>query len=224
MKEASETTEGRWKRNLVVISLLIGFIFAALYTKVYLSSRSEYLKAVEASQSRGVKAAITHYQRSIQWYAPLNRYVTDSARGLWEIGQGAEGRGEGELALEAYRTLRSALLSTRSLYTPHADWIERCNERIASLEASRPASKANQGKSFQQRKAEGLQLLEKTHAPDPFWSFVLEMGFLGWVGGALGFIFKAITEEGGLHRRKALYWGGLIVFCYALWIIGMARA
>lgn len=224
MKEASEAKGSGWRRKLVGISLTVGFVLLALYTKVYFSSRSEYRKAVEASRRQEAKAAITHYQRSIQWYAPLNHYVTDSARGLWEIGQGAEGRGDGELALEAYRALRSGLLSTRSLYTPHAGWLERCNGRIAALEAARPASKANQGKSFEQRKAERLLLLRKTHAPDPFWSFVLEVGFLGWIGGAVGFIFKAITEEGHLHRRRALYWGGLIVICYALWVIGMARA
>lgn len=225
MKEASKAKGSKWRHKLVAISLVMGFVLLALYTKVYLSSQSEYRKAVEASQRQEVKTAITHYQRSIQWYAPLNRYVVDSAQGLWKIGQGAEGRGDGELALEAYRALRSGLLSTRSLYTPHAGWLERCNERIAVLEAAkRPTSKANQGKSFEERKAERLHLLRKTHAPDPFWSVVLEVGFLGWIGGAVGFIFQAITQEGRLHRRKALGWGGLIVICYALWVIGMAWA
>lgn len=225
MKEALETKGSRWRRKLVGIALVMGFVLLGLYTKVYLSSQSEYRKAVEALRRQEVKTAITHYQRSIQWYAPLNHYVKDSARGLWEIGREAEGRGDGELALEAYRAMRSGLLSTRSLYTPHAGWLERCNERIAALEAvKRPTSKAGQGKSFEERKAERLHLLRKTHAPDPFWSVVLEVGFLGWIGGALGFIFQAITEEGRLHRKKALCWGGLIVICYALWVIGMAWA
>ncbi|MBI2877405.1 MAG: hypothetical protein HYY20_11030 [Candidatus Tectomicrobia bacterium] len=225
MKEATATQGSGWRRGLVMISLAVGFILLTLYSKVYLSSRSEYRQAVEASQRQEVKAAITHYQRSIQWYAPGNGYVAHSAQGLWEIGRRAEGRDDRELALEAYRALRSGILSTRSLYTPHAGWVERCNERIAALEAARkPVYSIDQGKSLAQRKAERLQLLRKTHAPNPFWSFVLEVGFLGWIGGAVGFIFQAITEEGALHRRKALAWGGLVAVCYALWVVGMTLA
>jgi hypothetical protein len=38
------------------------------------------------------------------------------------------------------------------------------------------------------------------------------------------FIFTFLRKGGGLAKRKALIWGGCIVFFYALWVISMVRA
>ena len=57
-----------------------------------------------------------------------------------------------------------------------------------------------------------------------FWSVIVEIGFVGWLGCAVGFIFRAIDEENRLHPRRAAVWGGLIVFFYALWVVGLVKA
>lgn len=40
------------------------------------------------------------------------------------------------------------------------------------------------------------------------WAAVVEIGFLGWVGSAVGFIFRALDKDGKFIGRKALFWGG----------------
>jgi hypothetical protein len=57
------------------------------------------------------------------------------------LGEAAERRGDLDQALAAYRTLRSAFYGTRWLQQPGADWISRCNKKIAALV---PMRKGNQ--------------------------------------------------------------------------------
>jgi len=42
--------------------------------------------------------AITYFDRSLHWYAPLNPYVEWSAKRLWEIGERAEQEKDPRLA------------------------------------------------------------------------------------------------------------------------------
>lgn len=57
-----------------------------------------------------------------------------------------------------------------------------------------------------------------------FWSIIVELGFFGWIGSTIAFIFRGIDENDHLVKRKALFWGVSIVVFYALWIIGLNNA
>ncbi|MBI4619766.1 MAG: hypothetical protein HY739_06355 [Desulfobacterales bacterium] len=213
------------KKRFIGISIVISLMIVAVFIKVYSGSIKEYEKGEESFVKGETEAAIAHYQRSIQWYTPFNKYVSRSVERLWEIGNKAEKGGEDNLALKAYQELRSSLYSVRSFYTPYPEWIERCNDKISSLVAKKePYSKAERGKTFVQRKAESLKILKKDYAPNVFWSILLEIGFIGWIGCTIGFIFRVFTGEKGFDSRRALLWGGLIIIFYALWIVGMMRA
>ena len=213
------------KKRVIGISAVVLIMIVMVFIKVYSGSIKEYEKGEKSFGKGDIEAAIAHYQRSIQWYTPFNTYVSRSAERLWEIGNKAEKKGEDNLALKAYQELRSSLYSVRSFYTPYPEWIERCNDKISSLVAKKePYSKANKEKSFGERKAESLKILKKDYAPNVFWSILLEIGFIGWIGCAIGFIFRVFTGEKGFDVRRALLWGGLIIIFYALWIVGMMRA
>ncbi|MBN2384058.1 hypothetical protein JXQ70_14375 [bacterium] len=57
--------------------------------------------------------------------------------------------------------------------------------------------------------------------PSLGWTIILLAGFLGWIGSTIGFIFQGITKDNRLNKKKALTWGLLIVFFYALWVAGL---
>jgi hypothetical protein len=57
-----------------------------------------------------------------------------------------------------------------------------------------------------------------------FWSVIVEIGFIGWLGCAVGFIFRAIDDQNRLNKRSAAIWGSLIVLFYALWVLGLVKA
>ncbi len=50
------------------------------------------------------------------------------------------------------------------------------------------------------------------------------LGFLGWIGCTVGFIFGAFEKEGRFNNKRALYWGLAVVSMYALWVVGMMYA
>ena len=78
-------------------------------------------------------AAISAYEASLHMYTPLSPLVGRAAERLWKLGQDLEQRGDLVKALLAYRTLRSSFYSVRSLYSPGADWINKCDAKIAPL-------------------------------------------------------------------------------------------
>lgn len=57
--------------------------------------------------------------------------------------------------------------------------------------------------------------------PSVGWTIVLLIGFFGWIGSTVGFIFQGITRENRLNKKRALMWGLLIVVFYAMWIAGL---
>lgn len=193
--------------------------------KVYYRSFDEFKKGEEAFTNLNLSEAITHFERSIHWYTPFNKYVADSAKRLWEIGEKAEKQNDTQLALLAYRSLRSSFYAVRSFYTPYKEWINKCDEKISSLVASQDTPfESEKKKSFDQRKAEALKILKTDRAPHVGWSIFLEIGFVGWVTCTIMFILKVFTGEKGFKGRKALFWGPFIILFYAMWIIGMMKA
>ncbi|MCD6499382.1 MAG: hypothetical protein J7M25_13910 [Deltaproteobacteria bacterium] len=123
------------KRRIVVILAIVGLFLAVVSTRVFYSSRKEYFSGRKALAAGRTEPAVLHFRRSAHWYAPGNPYVVSSLDALWHIGRSAEASGRIDLALMAYRAIRSSVLGTRSFYTPHAAYLHRVNPKIAVLMA-----------------------------------------------------------------------------------------
>lgn len=222
------------KRKALVVAVAVGILGAVVVGRVVLSSRAAYQdgQAAErralatktpAKRRVALERAIVCYRRAGRWYAPGNGYVIRALDRLEAIGRLSEGRGETHLALEAYRGIRRAILGARSVYTPHADRLARANTHIARLSA------AVQGRGKSAREVAALEAwhrnrLARDTAPSVLWSVLALLGFLGWVGGAVGFIYRAITPEDRLLGRPAIRWGLLIAASLAVWLLGLSLA
>ena len=123
------------KRRILVGLALFGIFLLVVTARVVYSSRQEYVRAGKALKAGRTDIAIVHYRRAAHWYAPGNPYSKSSLDALWNIADQAEGAGRVELALAAYRAIRSSILGTRSFYTPHKDLLAKVNPRIAALMA-----------------------------------------------------------------------------------------
>jgi len=178
--------------------------------------------AGEMTADRPYQAAI-HYERAIRWYAPGSPYVGRAADALWDLGEAAEEAGDAELALFAYRGLRSGAYATRSFYQPLPKRIAEADQRIAGLMIEDPrAAWPDPELSADQRREIVLENLRQHTDPTTGWVVVLEIGFLTWLlcGAALAW------GIGRGERRRARTWilAGAAVAGYALWIAGMALA
>src|SRR5437660_12454338 len=93
----------------VVMSLCVLVLVAImLLLKTVYSARQEFVYGEQAATRGEYKVAITHYERAIKWYAPLNTTVRQAVERLWQLGTEAETRGDWRLALEAYQSLRAS--------------------------------------------------------------------------------------------------------------------
>jgi hypothetical protein len=196
-----------------------------VFLKVTISARDEYRRGELALENKDITQAIIHFDRAIHWYAPGSKAVKNSIQALWDIGIENEEKNEYGVALQAFRALRSSLYSVRSFYTPHVAWIDRCDEKIASLIArEQAAGSSDGGVSSRASEEEIRKILKIQTAPNVFWTVLLEIGFLGWLGCSVIFILRVFAGSRGLHVRQALVWGVLVILFYALWIVGMLRA
>lgn len=59
---------------------------------------------------------------------------------------------------------------------------------------------------------------------DTFWSIVTLIGVWGLVACTILLILKAFPSRDGFDKASALRWGGGVVLCFIVWMIGMTRA
>lgn len=176
----------------------------------------------ELAADRPFQAAI-HYERAVRWYLPGSPYVGRAADALWGMGQTAEDAGDVELALFAYRGLRSGAYATRSFYQPLPGRIDAADERIAGLMVLDPrAAWPDPGLTQEQRRAEVLQNLKQHTDPSTLWVVVLEIGLLTWLacGAALAW---GLGRKGRTARRTWILASASSVG-YVLWLVGMKLA
>ncbi|MFH2010166.1 MAG: hypothetical protein ABI333_26445 [bacterium] len=223
------------KRRLVTGVVVTLALLAVVSGRVVCSSRGEYQEG-HAAERRAVKAtdparrtrasqdAIVHYRRAARWYAPGNGYGTRALDGLTRLGKLAERQGDRQTALMAHRAIRRAILGARSFYTPHADRLARANRHIARLTARQQGGETAGAEQLARAEAWHLKRLQASTAPSVAWSILALLGFLGWVAGALLFIYRAITPEDRLVGRQALIWGGVILAGLLLWLLGLSQA
>jgi hypothetical protein len=214
--------------NIVArIARIVGI--AALLCSVLLfrviTSAKDELAAAEAQVAQAdVDGAIVHYRRAARWYAPLSPYHVTALDRLSAIGVQAEADGDTERALSAYRAVRGSIMATRSFYIPERARLNAANARIAALMAELPPPGMDAGKSKAQIQQEHLALLSKEPGPSVGWTFVLLLGFFGWVSAAFAFSVRAIDEHDRWVLPEARKWGAVIVVGFAMFVLGMALA
>lgn len=207
-------------KALVILLLLL----AVVYARVVFESQKNFFEAEEKLTQNKRHGAVYHYQAAAAWYCPFNPYVKKSHDRLWQIGRKAELAGDGDLALEAYRAIRSSILGSRSFYTPEAETLREANERISILMAVKvhaPAFK-NMGRDELRRIHYG-KLVDSTQ-PGPLWVMVLLFGFLLWTGAVVYFIFSGLGPGLKVLRGPLLRSGVVFALGMGLWITAMVMA
>lgn len=206
--------------GVLALVCLIFFIKASYYAG-YETRRGD-----RAYQQANLNEAIVHYERAIKWYTPFSRSVSHAVERLWEIGNEAQQRNASALALEAYRSLRGSLCAIESFNRPYQKWIPKAEERIALLMATMPSVHPRQLEAHAVKQNDGRlkALLRRKETLDQRGVFLTEIGFLGWIGSTVGFIWYAFGDNGGWVWRRCLLWGSGIAIFFTGWILGMLIA
>lgn len=202
----------------------IGLVLLVAFTaRVVTSARAE-LAVGDSLREQDTVAAVVHYRRAARFYAPLSPYHVEALDRLAKVGEAAERDGDAELALSAFRAIRSGILSARSVYLPEPARLAAANRRIADLMAAQPPPPMDAGKSRETLRAEHLALLEAIPGPHVGWTLVLLLGFFSWVTGAFMFTQRAIDPEDRLVPRQARLWGAVVLVGLCLFVVGLRLA
>jgi hypothetical protein len=197
-------------------------VLAMIAARVAVGASTELAAAQQARSGGELMKAVHHYDRSIHWYLPLHPAIPASIADLTAIATDYESQGKSEDALFSWRILRSALYSARHLRQPHPEAIARADERIAHLMALQAGAPGTP--EFDSEREKRFAQLTEVKGPKTAFALLAEFGFFGWVAAAFLFIAFAVKPEGGLVAKRAAMFGLIFAVCYALWMLGLAKA
>ncbi len=208
-----------------VISAGLGLcliVLSMVWARAFYGSMRNYQQGDAYFKKAQYIRAITFFDRSMHWYTPRNPYVRQSAERLWEIGLRAKQQGDTRLALIAIRTIRRGFYAARSFHRPGKDWIKKCDAKINEFMRAKPKTPKD---SSVQHKSETPASLGATD-PSILWTLVVEIGFLGWIAAAIGFIMFALKDsrKAKFSTSKAIVWAAISLTFFVVWLVGMMKA
>ncbi len=203
-------------------------VFAALWIRVAVSASADLDAAQAAETRRDLDGAVRHYQWAVRSYSPLASAPVKAADALDRLAREAVERGDRARALQALRRLRGGILATRWLLSPFGDRLADVNARLARLTADQQLAEGHPdtlaGRDRDTLIADHAALLALDPIPSPWASLWVVLSFLGWVLGALGFIFKGLDREARVQGPAARRFGALTVLSFAAWVVGLMVA
>ena len=121
--------------NTILRAVSIGvLIMLVLWARVFYGSMKDYETGETLLKENQIIRAITYFDRSLHWYAPINPYLEKAATRLWEIGERAEKDKDIRLALIAYESIRNSFYGTRHVFTPGEDWVQRAESKVCDAD------------------------------------------------------------------------------------------
>ncbi len=226
------------RRRILAVALVVLVCAGAVLSRVFWDGRAALAEGDRAHRSAEVaraagdagaaheheELAITRWRRAARWYAPGAPHVASAYARLAALARAAEAAGERELALMAWRAVRSSALATRSFYTPYRPELAAANQRIAALMAALEDPALDPGKDAAGRQAWHLALLTRDEAPSVGFSILAILGFFTWVGGGFWFAWRGVTADDRLDRRQAAVAGVLIGVGLLVWMVALYKA
>ena len=201
-------------RGVIRVVALFSILCAIVAVRVVWSSRGEWRAATTSAGDD----ELVHLGRCARLYAPGNPYSRRAVDKLAAIG-----RDDPPRALAAWRELRSAILATRSFYTPHRALLDEANARIADLMADAELAAGTQHVREKARAWHAARLAQD-ESPKVAWTVVALLGLAAWIGSAIGLLLRGIGDDDRLRPRVALGWALGVGGGLALFFLGLARA
>jgi hypothetical protein len=213
---------------------LTGLFVGAATLRVVSAGEREIAASTAALRAGDAHGAAEHARRAAGWYAPGAPHVRVAYERLIALGTTAEGLGERELALFAWRGVRTAALETRWLVTPHEDDLHRADQAIARLSAAAPRPPGTRNEPPAVIERQQLEALARDEAPRTGWVVVLVGAALAWGLGASWAVRRAVparslagsAESGAtpIAWRRAAPGLAVTAAGVVLWLLAIWRA
>jgi hypothetical protein len=202
----------------------LGAVALAVVTGRVLHDSWSSLRAGQQAEAAGQRsAAIRQYLRAARMYVPGSPFVVRALDQLQGLAASAAGTGDLQGEREALEAVRSALLGARSLYTPHADRLERASARLAAIYAGAEVLADGRG-SLAAREQWHRQRLQVRPGPAVGATLAALLGLALWLGAVVVFIRRGVDRTLRLERRWALAAGIGFFVGFVLFVVGLRLA
>jgi hypothetical protein len=203
---------------------VLGLVAGAVSLRVVAAGESEIAASTAALRAGDAHEAAVHARRAAGWYAPGAPHVGVAYARLVALATAAEGLGDRELSLFAWRGVRTASIETRWLVSPHAADRARADAAIARLEAAAPRPPGTRADPVPVIERTVLDALARDEAPRSGWVAALVVAFAAWTLGAAAFVARGVDASGRVVSRRA-YPAGLVAAAgVGLWLLAIWRA
>lgn len=214
-------------RALQVGAVLV-LLFGTVTARVVISGEREIAGSTHALRRGDAQAATVHARRAAGWYAPGAPHVRVAYDRLRALARAAEEHRRFDIALLAWRGIRTASLESRWIAAPYRTDLELANEQIARLMAATPSAPAAPLEPDPAFLAEQLELLSRDESPRLPWVLALIGSFLV---GSIGMVVWARETGRGMRRRTKgsgwtrVRWGaGAAAVGFVVWLLSVWRA
>ena len=182
---------------LIIIALLFLIVIRLFAQSFFLLTKAERFEKTITSPSNFLEnyRLILYYQRSCQFYFPFSPIFSKGINKLIYLGSKFEQQRERKLAKAAWLGAKSCIMLSRGFYLPYKNKLRLINKHIASL--------------FNDKNA-----LERSNIKDPdiFYSLLMIIGLLLWIGSGIYIIIKP---------EKIFYGFTTFLLGYILWILSL---
>ena len=224
--EVPEQRPSRWRilGHALRALMLFGFVLGVVYARVMTSGEAEIASSTEGLRAGDPREAVIHARRAAGWYAPGAPHVRVAYERLLALGTKAEAKGDREIALLAWRSIRSASIETTWLVAPHAEDRDRADQSIARLESTSPRPLGTRTEPSTTLERTELAALSNATGPSRPWVVVLVLSFCAWTIGGVRVLRGAIGATGHLDFPRAR--SGLFAMAVgiAAWLLAVWRA
>ncbi len=201
-----------------------GLVVGAATVRVALSGENEIALSTTALRAADAHGAVEHARRAAGWYMPGAPHVRVAYERLLALGTTAEGLGDRDTALFAFRGVRTASIETRWILTPHEADREAADRAIARIEAEAPRAPGRRAEPPAAVEREQLEALTRDEAPRTGWVIALVVGALAWAAGATAVARQAVGATGVVSWPRALPGLAAAGAGIALWLLAIWRA
>jgi len=204
------------RRALGAVLLGIAAIVALATGRMIHDGGSRFDEGQRLADARDVYGAAAAFEDAARCYAPGSPYPAKAIDRLSIMAKGAEMRGETELSLYLWEVVRRSILSTRHVWQPSGDALERAEHAIVKLRAKEATD------TVESNPAAARTAPPRPKDPSPFASILVFAGLLAWIVGSVWLCAAPKTEPGRRGRRLA--WvcavGGTALWIIMAWFAG----
>lgn len=192
--------------------------------RVLASGEKEIELSTRALRAGDAHGAVEHARRAAGWYAPGAPHVRVAYDRLLALGRAAEGLGDRETALFAFRSARTAVIETRWFLAPHEADRARAEVAIARLSAAAPRAPNMRTEPPAKVEREQLEVLARDEAPRTGWVVALSASAFTWALGAAWIVGRGFGEANRFNWRRALPGMCVTGIGVAAWLLSIWRA